>query len=77
MHVTTQVHPGMNADDIPRPPAAPPVTLTPAAASANVKSSLRLLSNWWPIRAGHAPPPIVDVPLTQGKEVATLQQVLV
>ncbi|KAJ8590831.1 hypothetical protein M405DRAFT_141410 [Rhizopogon salebrosus TDB-379] len=67
MHVTTQVHLGMNADDISQPPAAPPITPTPAAASANVKSSLRLLSNWWPIHASHAPPPIVDVPLAQGK----------
>jgi hypothetical protein len=27
------------------------------------------MSNWWPARTGHALPPIVDVPLAQGKEV--------
>ncbi|KAJ8584494.1 hypothetical protein M405DRAFT_826715 [Rhizopogon salebrosus TDB-379] len=67
MRVATQVHPGMNADDISRPPAAPPITLTPFPASANVKSRLRLLSNWWPIRAGHALSPTVDVPLAQAQ----------
>jgi len=28
------------------------------------------LSAWWPIHTGRAPPPIVDVPLAQGKKVS-------
>ncbi|KAJ8581607.1 hypothetical protein M405DRAFT_611465 [Rhizopogon salebrosus TDB-379] len=50
-----------------RPHAAAPIILTPAAPST-VRSSQRHLSNWWPIRASHALPPIVDVPLAHGKE---------
>ena len=28
------------------------------------------LSGWWPIHTGPAPPPIIDVPMTQGKKVS-------
>jgi hypothetical protein len=51
-----------------RPQTAASTILTPAPPST-VKSSLRHISNWWPVRTGHALPPIVDVPLAQGKEV--------
>ncbi|KAJ8586681.1 WD40 repeat-like protein [Rhizopogon salebrosus TDB-379] len=50
-----------------RPHAAASIILAPAPPST-VRSSLRHMSNWWPARTGHALPPIVDVPLAQGKE---------
>ncbi|KAJ8579915.1 hypothetical protein M405DRAFT_835239, partial [Rhizopogon salebrosus TDB-379] len=55
------VHPGMIPGENSRSVLAPPTT-----------QSFRLrprpsLSNWWPLHAGDALPPIADVPLAQGK----------
>ncbi|OAX34365.1 hypothetical protein K503DRAFT_785829 [Rhizopogon vinicolor AM-OR11-026] len=35
------------------------------------------LSNWWPAHAGHAAPPIVDVPLAQGKQMSLLHHIYI
>jgi hypothetical protein len=84
MYAATEVHLGMNAYETvsfhsrdamlltflqsqPTPTSA--ITLSLVAASTNVRSSIRHLSNRWPIHTGHALPQIVDVPLAQGKEV--------
>jgi hypothetical protein len=53
-----------------RTPAA--ITQSPTAPSSIVRPRRRL-SNWWPIRTGHALPPIVDVPLTRGDQVCSVE----
>ncbi|KAG2156285.1 hypothetical protein DEU56DRAFT_906447 [Suillus clintonianus] len=51
-----------------RPISTLPNTESSATASTTFKARLHNLLNWWPNRTGHALPPIVDVPLAQGKE---------
>jgi hypothetical protein len=47
-----------------------PITQSSATASTTIRLRPRLcLSNWWPLYSGHAPPPVADVPLAQGKLV--------
>ncbi|OAX34683.1 hypothetical protein K503DRAFT_785593 [Rhizopogon vinicolor AM-OR11-026] len=46
---------------------APPVV---SSAQAPITFKTRLV-NWWRVHTGHAPPPIVDVPLAQGKKCNT------
>ncbi|KAJ8589154.1 hypothetical protein M405DRAFT_220709 [Rhizopogon salebrosus TDB-379] len=69
---------------------APPITRSPAITSTTVRTRSVSISARWPIHAGHASSPIVDVHLPQGQEVravtfhchrnftcsATLQRVL-
>ncbi|KAJ8591368.1 hypothetical protein M405DRAFT_112791 [Rhizopogon salebrosus TDB-379] len=45
-----------------RTPASP-TNIAPSAAPVSFRTRL---STWWPIRATHSAPPIVDVPLAQG-----------
>ncbi|KAG2112885.1 hypothetical protein DEU56DRAFT_934849 [Suillus clintonianus] len=40
--------------------------ITQSSATSNTRP--HHLSTWWPVRVRHAQPPIVDVPLAQGKE---------
>ncbi|OAX35336.1 WD40 repeat-like protein [Rhizopogon vinicolor AM-OR11-026] len=51
-------------------PRIPPLTITPppGPVSTTVRSRILHVSNWWPMHAGHAHPPIVDVPFAQGYE---------
>ncbi|KAG2349164.1 WD40 repeat-like protein [Suillus weaverae] len=44
-----------------------PLATQPFAAPTTFKPRLYSISTWWPARAGHASPPIVDVPLAPGK----------
>jgi hypothetical protein len=39
-------------------------------AQSSATTIKALLSGWWPTHTGRAPPPIVDVPLAQGKKVS-------
>ena len=42
-----------------------------AAAVAQSSTTIKAqLSGWWPTHTGRAPPPIIDVPLAQGKKVS-------
>ncbi|KAG1780505.1 hypothetical protein EV702DRAFT_1193978 [Suillus placidus] len=46
-----------------RSSAAPPTTFA---------DPIHHLSSWWPVRGGHAQSPIVDVPLSQAKEICSI-----
>jgi hypothetical protein len=48
---------------------APPITRSPAITSTTVRTGSVSISTWWPIHAGHASSPIVDVHLAHGQEV--------
>ncbi|KAG1783036.1 hypothetical protein EV702DRAFT_1040813 [Suillus placidus] len=50
-----------------RPTSTPHTTQSSATAPTTFKTWLHHPSTWWPARAGHALPPIVDVPLAPGK----------
>jgi hypothetical protein len=52
---------------------SPTPALPTTSASTTIRSRLRYLSNLWPTHTGHALPPIVSVPLAQGKEVCLVQ----
>ncbi|KAG0703873.1 kinase-like domain-containing protein [Suillus ampliporus] len=54
----------MDPCDNHRPPPALPTVLSSATSP---KARTRRLLTWWPVRAGHAPPPIVDVALARGE----------
>jgi hypothetical protein len=56
-----------------RPVLAPHITQSSATASTTTRPRSRLsLSGWWPLHVGHAPLPVVDVPLAQGKLVRSV-----
>ncbi|KAJ8589983.1 WD40 repeat-like protein [Rhizopogon salebrosus TDB-379] len=64
----SEVHPGMIPGENSRSVLALPITQSSATASTTIRLRPRLsLSNWWPLHSGHAPPPVADVPLAQGK----------
>ncbi|KAJ8579798.1 hypothetical protein M405DRAFT_835341 [Rhizopogon salebrosus TDB-379] len=52
-----------------RPILAPPTTRLSATAPTASRARLHHLSSWWPgnALAGHAQPPIIDVPLTKAQ----------
>ncbi|KAG0703879.1 hypothetical protein DFH29DRAFT_914519 [Suillus ampliporus] len=59
----TQGHSHMHPRENPCP-STPPIILSSATAS---NAGLHHLFTWWPVRAGHTPPPIVNVPLAWGQ----------
>ncbi|OAX33617.1 hypothetical protein K503DRAFT_804230 [Rhizopogon vinicolor AM-OR11-026] len=59
LEATTQGHSGVGPREN-RTPAPPVVSSAPAPVTFKTR-----LANWWPVYAGHAAPPIVDVPLAQ------------
>ncbi|KAG2337768.1 hypothetical protein BDR05DRAFT_992872 [Suillus weaverae] len=64
--------PLIKPDENSRLTPAPPTSQSSAINTpATLKSSLRLLSTWWPLHTDHASPTIVDVPSAPGKPYAT------
>ncbi|KAG2110799.1 WD40-repeat-containing domain protein [Suillus clintonianus] len=60
----TQGRSDINSSENPRPLS----TIRSSAATPTTFSTrLHNISTWWPVRAGHALPPIVDVPLAPGQ----------
>ncbi|KAG1775307.1 hypothetical protein EV702DRAFT_1199615 [Suillus placidus] len=60
--------PLIKPDENSRLTPAPPTSQSSAINTpATLKSSLRLLSTWWPLHTDHASPTIVDVPFAPGK----------
>jgi hypothetical protein len=51
---------------------APPITRFPAITSTTVRTCSVSVSTWWPIHAGHASPPTVDVHLAQSQDYISL-----
>ncbi|KAG1752492.1 uncharacterized protein EDB91DRAFT_1077871 [Suillus paluster] len=47
--------------------APAPATTQSSAAPTTFRARIHRLSTWWPIRPGHPPPPVVDVPLAWGE----------
>ncbi|KAG2120394.1 hypothetical protein DEU56DRAFT_928429 [Suillus clintonianus] len=58
---TTQRRSNMNSGENSRS-----LSITQPSATSNTRPYN--LPTWWPLRVSHAQPPIVDVPLAQGKE---------
>lgn len=57
----------------PRPIPALPISQSSISVFTTITSRLHQLSNWLPIHTGHALPPVVRVPLAQGKEVCLVE----
>ncbi|KAG1815672.1 uncharacterized protein BJ212DRAFT_1357895 [Suillus subaureus] len=64
---TSQAHSDMDPYENARPISTPHTTQSSATAPTTFKTRLDRLSTWWPPRASHPLPPIVDVPLAPGK----------
>jgi hypothetical protein len=48
-----------------------PASLTNLAPSVTLSSFIRPLSTWWSVHGTHAPPPVIDVPLSPGRLVCS------